>query len=274
MSTFKRIVVTDVDGTLFNDMKKVSSEDMDTLLRLHENGICTAVATGRSIWSFTKVAGEDFPVDYLIFSCGAGVMDWRHKQVIFESGIGPDGIDKIKSYLFSLDADFCIHDRIPRNHYFYAYSTGKVNPDFDRRCEAYASCRKKYDDIERATQFLAIFGAEDHGAIISSADEYLKEFKVIRSTSPMDNRSLWMEIFQNGISKGAGIDIIARQFGISRNDIMAVGNDYNDMDMLDWAGTSFVTDNSPDELKHMYIPVRSNNCGGFSQGVDIWLKKY
>ena len=273
MRSFDMIVATDVDGTLFRSDRTVSAADLQTLKNLHDKGICTVLATGRSIWSFTNLAGSDFPVDYLVFSCGAGVMDWQKKEVIFKSGIDSEGIHMIKGYLADLGADYCIHDAIPRNHFFFPYRSGRTNPDFEKRIATYLPFEKKVDDIKTATQVLAIFPGVDHKQLIADADKALAGFRVIRSTSPVDNRSLWMEIFQKGVSKAAGISKIADLFGIKQQDIMAVGNDYNDVDMLSWAGQGFITANSPDELKKKYINVPSNNEDGFTKAVELWLRR-
>lgn len=273
MRNFDKIVATDVDGTLFRSDRTVSDTDLQTLRNLHNKGVCTVLATGRSIWSFTNLAGPDFPVDYLVFSCGAGVMDWPKKEVIYKTGIDSAGIRKIKDYLSELSADYCIHDEIPDNHFFFPCRSGKLNPDFEKRVATYLPFEKKVDDIKTATQFLAIFPGSDHRQLIADADKALSDFRVIRSTSPVDNKSLWMEIFQEGVSKAAGISKIADIFGIMPQDIMAVGNDYNDIDMLSWAGQGFITSNSPAELKERYINVPSNNDNGFTKAVELWLKK-
>ena len=81
-----------------------------------------------------------------------------------------------------------------------------------------------------------------------------------------------MEIFQKGVSKAAGISKVADLFGIKQQSIMAVGNDYNDVDMLSWAGQGFITANSPAELKERYINVPSNNKNGFTKAVEQWLR--
>lgn len=273
MRSFDKIVATDVDGTLFGSSRTVSEVNLRTLRKLHEEGICTVLATGRSIWSFTNLAGPDFPVDYLVFSCGAGIMDWPKKEVIYKTGIDASGIQCIKSYLNGLNADYCIHDAIPQNHCFFPYRSGSLNPDFEKRVATYLPFEKKVDDITFATQILAIFPGSDHQQLISDADKALSGFRVIRSTSPVDNASLWMEIFQKGVSKAAGIARIAEQFNIPRKNIMAVGNDYNDVDMLDWAGQGFITANSPDDLKKKYINVPSNNEDGFTKAVEKWLRR-
>lgn len=272
MKSFDKIVATDVDGTLFNSERSVSDKDLDTLRKLRSDGICTVLATGRSIWSFTKLAGSDFPVDYLVFSCGAGVMDWQKKEVIYRTGIEDAGIAKVKKYLNSISADYCIHDAIPDNHRFFIYRTNKENPDFDSRVNSYIPFIKEKDDITSATQFLAVFRHGDHSQLIADAERVLgDEFQIIRSTSPMDKKSLWMEIYAKGVSKAVGIEQIAELYKVGKNNIMAIGNDYNDEDMLKWAGRSYVVSNSPHELKERYITVPSNDESGFSKAVDDWL---
>jgi len=51
-----------------------------------------------------------------------------------------------------------------------------------------------------------------------------------------------------------------------------VGNDFNDLDLLEWAQTRFVTANAPAELKKRFPAVASNNQGGVSEAIARWLK--
>ncbi len=53
-------------------------------------------------------------------------------------------------------------------------------------------------------------------------------------------------------------------------DTMAIGNDYNDLDLLDWAAQSFVVDNAPVDLKCRFQQVGSNNNGGVAEAVNHW----
>ena len=54
--------------------------------------------------------------------------------------------------------------------------------------------------------------------------------------------------------------------------MLAVGNDYNDLDLLSWAHTGFLVDNAPEELKIQYENVSSNNDNGFTKAVDKWME--
>ncbi|MCP4045415.1 MAG: HAD hydrolase family protein, partial [Gammaproteobacteria bacterium] len=54
-------------------------------------------------------------------------------------------------------------------------------------------------------------------------------------------------------------------------DIMAIGNDYNDLDLLEWAQQSFVVENAPIELKSRFQQVASNDNGGVAEAVEHWF---
>ena len=52
---------------------------------------------------------------------------------------------------------------------------------------------------------------------------------------------------------------------IGKRDIVSVGNDYNDLDLLEWTVNSYVVDNAPADLKNRFAIVASNNNGGVSE---------
>jgi len=54
---------------------------------------------------------------------------------------------------------------------------------------------------------------------------------------------------------------------------MAIGNDYNDQDLLEWAGNAFVTANSPAKLKGLFRPVAANDEGGVAEAIHVWMEE-
>lgn len=101
----------------------------------------------------------------------------------------------------------------------------------------------------------------------------LPGFQVIRTTSPLDGASTWIEIFPRGVNKAAAASWLwraARESALAR---VAVGNDYNDLDLLDWAEHAFVVGNAPAELRARYATVATNDQAGFSEAVRIALAR-
>lgn len=269
------MVVTDLDGTLLQSDGKISTTNMSTLEDLGRHRIIRIIATGRSLYSARSVLPRSFPIDYLIFSSGAGILDWSTQQLLVAHHLSRKEISLAISLLIAYKLDFMIHKPIPDNHQFWYRATGRENPDFSRRCQRYQAFAAPLDaaspDVSKACQLLAI---DPHRGLQSRYDmikKQLRTLKVIRSTSPLDGVSTWIEIFPKSVSKGLAGEWLARKHHADRATILALGNDYNDLDLLQWAGNSFVVCNAPSDLKQLYQSVRSNNEDGFTEAVKMWI---
>ena len=64
------IVVTDLDGTLLDDDKNVSKNDLSTLHELGRQGVLRVAATGRNLKKVHEVVPQSVPFDYVLFSSG------------------------------------------------------------------------------------------------------------------------------------------------------------------------------------------------------------
>ena len=94
---------------------------------------------------------------------------------------------------------------------------------------------------------------------------------VCRTTSPLDGRSVWLEVFGPQTSKSQGAAWLAKREGVDRARVFALGNDYNDIDLLEWAGASVVVDNAPEDMRSRFTRVPANDREGFSRGVSDWV---
>ena len=298
--TADRMVVTDLDGTLLHRDQKVSPIDLATLESLPEGGVLRVIATGRSLYSARKVLPESFPVDYVVFSSGAGIMDWRSGALVKKEDMAQDkaseAVEKLKSRRF----DFMVHRPVPQNHYFVYFETGRENPDFQRRLAIYRefSSRLEYSAPfrEEACQIVVVEPPGDGPAPADPVEppenspapadpakppgaarlrdalaQELPSLRVIRTTSPIDGESTWIEIFPPSVSKAGAAEWIAAREGIELSRILALGNDYNDLDLLDWAPAGYLVANAPDDLKTRFPTVGSHEENGFTEAIGRWL---
>ena len=95
-----------------------------------------------------------------------------------------------------------------------------------------------------------------------------KKVKIIRATSPLDNESIWMEIFPLHISKAYGAKWLCEYLNIDPKSSFVIGNDYNDLDLLEWGKYPFVVANAPEELKQTYQNSKSVDENGFSHAIN------
>lgn len=279
---FSGMLVTDLDGTLLNSDREIGSEDRRLLERLGEEKVLRVVATGRSLYSFSRVLGKETPVDYVIFSTGAGIQDFSSGRIIRTMSLQPAEVGEIARALMDMDLDYMVHRAIPENHFFLYRSKGIDNPDFQRRCRHYEPFCSAADDgffaepegFGSATQFVIIEADGHTPALFREVRRRLVRYSVIRTTSPMDGRSLWIEVFPKAVSKAFSAAWLARRARVSKRNVVAVGNDHNDTDLLAWAGAGFAVANAAAELKARFPVVASHNENGVSQAVAFWRSRH
>jgi len=88
--------------------------------------------------------------------------------------------------------------------------------------------------------------------------------KVVRATSPLDQKSIWMEIFHKDVSKGMGCHWLCNHLSIEQKYSIGIGNDFNDLDMLNWTNHSFVVSNSHSDLHEKFQVIKHHDESAFS----------
>jgi hypothetical protein len=267
------MVVTDLDGTLFQRDRRPSPRNLAALVELGRRGRLRVIATGRNLFSARKVLPPDFPVDYLLFSSGAGIMDWPAQKLLRSVTMGKQEVDRAFRALASMRLDFMVHRPIPENHHFLYYPAGGPNPDFEARIALYAAFASPGDPGEApgaACQLLAVEPGKRGRRIYEELAARLSGLTVLRTTSPLDGRSCWIEVFSPRASKSRAAAWLARQRGVDPARVLAVGNDYNDLDLLEWAAASYLVAGSPAELAARFPTACSGDDSDFAEAVRLW----
>ena len=271
-----RAVFTDLDGTLLNSQQLLTSANRHTLNTLGEAGIRRIVVTGRSLFSAQRVLDMEFPIDLLVTSSGAGIFSFPALKMLYSATLTKQQVQRAALHLKYLELDFMIHAPLPDNHRFGWHRSGRVNADFDRRIELYSNYSNPLPiDLTTAgpaTQLLVICPHNEDGRLHRTLKVGLSGLTVIRTTSPLDHRSTWYEIFPSEISKASAAIWICNRYGLDRDTTLVVGNDYNDLALLHWGQFSRVVANAPTDLRCQFQSVASHDHDGFSEAVAAWLE--
>ncbi len=261
------MLVTDLDGTLLDSASRLSPGNRAALEALGRAGVVRVVATGRNLYSADLVLTEDFPIDYLVFSTGVGTLRWPSREALWSFRFRDRDLRHAVDVLEAADLDYFVHPPPPCNHHFYYRASGAANADFVRRCERYRDFGRPFElrflDGLQASQLIVI-EAQERPSAYPELKRALRALSVVRTTSPLDHRSRWIEIFPPEVSKSRASERIRRRHGVGLAEVSAVGNDYNDTDLLDWAGNAYIVDNAPRDLKAAYTVVASNDEDGFA----------
>lgn len=278
-----RMLATDLDGTLLDSRSRLSSASRQALVRLGEAGVIRVVATGRSLFSARRVITHDWPIDYLVFSSGAGVVDWRIGRLLRGVQLSREEAETGVELMHRMGLDFMLHGPLPENHLFWYRRVSNENSDFDRRVELYAHSATAWPGMDaivasfecepadaRFTQLLAVAGPHADSLHLEVA-RALPAQSVILSTSPLDHASWWIEVFPARVSKSQAVAWLCGECGVEQSHVTAVGNDYNDEDLLHWAASGWVVGNAAAPLRARLPSVRSNDEDGFVQVAEQLL---
>ncbi len=271
-------IFTDFDGTLFNHKRFITDDNYTALETARTAGYLTAINTGRSLFSFKRAAAKlekpisDY-IDFLIFSSGVGVLRLCDDKLEETENLMAADAFEAAGLFFKHGIDFMLQKEVPHNHHFvHVKSNGSVNPDFYRRIKIYEdfaeglSPKEEESDLdsiekvcyEGVSQLVGIIppSIKDDEKYASELIEYLRyrlsSCSIVRTTSPIDHKSLWVEIFSPDVSKAKTAARLAERHGLNAETSLAIGNDFNDEDLLRWAGTARTVDEAPESLKQMY----------------------
>jgi len=268
------LFATDLDGTLIRSDGSFSYEDLNSLRRLGESGCTVVLASGRSPFSLERcLAGRKLPVDWYVLSSGAGILNPEGAVHISHSLSENETLEIHRAFTALGIEDISIQSPFPYTHRLN-WIPGNHGKDFITRLDLYRGHSRKIDSAcisaSEVIGFVAPEYAED--TIARLHDVLGRRFSIIRATSPLDNTTVWVEVFPHGVSKASGCEYIRRELGINRENTSAIGNDWNDIHMLDWAAVSFVVENTPEELSSRYTRVPSNDDHGVMTAAGIWLE--
>jgi hydroxymethylpyrimidine pyrophosphatase-like HAD family hydrolase len=104
-----------------------------------------------------------------------------------------------------------------------------------------------------------------------AAHQVAPHLEVMLTEYPQRDFSL-VDVCAAGTTKGSGLAAVAAQLGIAQAEVMAVGDNHNDRDMLEWAGVGVVMGNAEPELKHARLhETGTNDEAGLAQAIDRFI---
>jgi Cof subfamily protein (haloacid dehalogenase superfamily) len=260
-----KLIAMDMDGTLLNSKKEVSERSKNALKKASELGVKLIVCTGRIFTSakvYARIVGTESPI---IASNGAYIREKDRDEVIYEKTLKDKTVHKIvnmiKSYglnpqIFTLDSIFT--EKL--SHFSANYKRWNETLPEDERVKIFVVEDLHKSIEENSGKFLKVVVASEEIEKIRKLKEEIKEkLEVTAISSGIDN----IEIMAPGISKGNAVKILAEYYGISRDEVICIGDNENDLSMIEYAGLGIAMGNATEELKKAasYITDTNDNDG-------------
>lgn len=267
LMTNHKLIAIDLDGTLVRSDQSISQRTIDTLIHVQEMGVKLAIASGRPTYGTAHVADtlrlQDFG-GYVMSYNGGEIYDWQTKQRLHAQTLDK----KLIPYLYS----YAQTQGLPIMTYI-----GKevVSEEEDNRYIQYSSMRNRMS-IKKVDNFVkAVQEEEIVKCIIVGDPDVLPPLEAeLQSTlkgraGAFRSEPFFLEIVPQGIDKGKGLSILLNKLGMKREDLLAFGDGYNDIPMLQFAGTGVAMGNAAEEIKKAADEVAPSNN---DDGIAIYLE--
>lgn len=240
-----KIIALDLDGTLLTKDKRILPETKAALIDAQKNGIKVVLSSGRPIPGMVDISKELLLKEYggYIISYNGGIIyDAKAEKIIYSASIEPSDFQKI--YDLSI-----IH-----NTNLLTYKNNKVYAEFfDEYIEI--ECRINKMEFIETPDLLAEIDVPVPKFIMTESGEYLEKIEPLIKEELSENFSVsrsepfFLEIMPKGIDKGNAIKKLCEILSISKDDVVAFGDSYNDITMIEYAGTGVAMENAKEEVK-------------------------
>ncbi|MEG0918985.1 MAG: Cof-type HAD-IIB family hydrolase [Anaerovoracaceae bacterium] len=268
-----KLIALDLDGTTLRDDKELSEATKEVFLEAIKKDIHVVIATGRCFHSLPKVLDGLEGLEYAITSNGADIRELTVGTSIYKNCIDPTEIENIyrflkrkpfmtevftdgRAYISQEDYDKVLNGEYPSRTIGYVKGTRIPMP------ELLEFMLSKKDEIENINLFF--FSEDERIELINEVNS----LKNITLTSSMSNNC---EIGSKTTSKATGLIALMDRLGIYKEEIMAVGDSPNDIEMLKLAGVSVAVENAVDSVKNVAKYITDSNK---NDGVANAIKKY
>ncbi len=278
------LLAVDIDGTLITDNGEITPRVYRALERTVESGWEVVIATGRTLYAARRILDGLPFVRYALCSNGAAVVDVFGGDILHLKTIPPESVRAAVPYFRSRGAVPVLYNTDIQSQKMY-YDTVEGACEFFTWYVNNDPRSTRVDDImEFAGEVQQIGSIAPRNSIFGLRDD-LATVSVVPMTLPFEsphfggkNHDYWfIQVIADGVSKSGAIHAMSERLGIPQERTVAVGDNYNDIDMIRGAGIGVAMGNAPDEIKRdARLVVGSNNDSGLADAVDevIFSGKY
>lgn len=260
-----RLLALDIDGTLLDPQFKISAQNLAALRAAHAAGIEIVLATGRRHDYALPIAQEIGVPAWLISSNGALIRS-STGDTFYADRLPTQTAKKLIRHMDAFRGHAVLTFDRQGNDALVLERFEELNQSISRWIQVNSACIQYISPLEQALvedPIQAMYCGrvarmEEAQQRLNQAD-FLEEITILKTQ--YDHRDLCiLDILNQACSKGHALRRWAEKHGIPREQVMAIGDNYNDLEMLEFAGLAVVMENASQELKQSGWKVTASNA--------------
>lgn len=266
-----KLITIDVDGTLVTPLKRLTKENIASIEKAKNAGIHIALVSGRpfhSMIDINKSLGLDKKGHFTICQNGSYVFDNFSQKPMFGTFQSPSDLVKVAKLLENYRLDVSAMDG---ENLYSNKKRANIYTKIDAKIHKMPIKIVDYENLPEDMEFGRFMVLGSKGEIKRFIENMPDEIK--NNYYPVQTAPFLVEIMNKNTNKGYAISQMADKLGYKMEEVMAIGNEKNDIPMLEAAGFAVAMGNAVDELKkHADYITKSNLKSGVGHAIDMLLK--
>ena len=282
-----KLVASDLDGTIIDKHNDISKDNFKAIIDINNSNIPFVVCTGKT-YSIYKGLCSSFNASYGIFGNGTSIINLKTGEEIYNSFLERSDVLNIiriakqnnlhvhiytknqiiteellyldlrnyklqKSNIYNNNLEFTITPDLSK------YLSKKETSPISKVVISSTSSLKKIQEEIQSTLDVSVFNIKKYGKF---------KDKII------DKEYEYIDIIPKNVSKGNALEFLSNYLNIAKDEILAVGDNLNDLDMVEQAGIGVAVNNAYSELKQVanYTTKKNVEQGGFAEAIYKFMK--
>ena len=258
-----KLLVLDLDGTLTNKQKKITPHTKETLLKIQEQGVKIVLASGRPTYGIAPLA-EQLELQkyegYILAYNGGEIIDWKTKELMYKNLLDHDVLPylyecakKNDFAIVTYDGEYVLTEK-PDDE--YVLKEALLNVMKIKKVDNFL------DAVKHPIAKCLIVGEPTRLAELEKEMyEHLKDRMGVFRSEPY-----FLELVPKGIDKAQSLAVLLKEIGLTREEMIAIGDGFNDLSMIQYAGLSIAMANAAIGIK--CIGVDSDDLPGYTEAKD------
>ena len=235
-----KLIISDLDGTLLNKESQLSEDFHGLIDELKERGIYFAIATGRQVVN-VKDLFRDYLDEIIIMADNGAYVSYQEKE-IFSREIPEDILTELIDFSLSLPN---------ANLLTCGKKTGYVQDLTDEMVEIMEFYNAFYEEVDSLhdvdDEIIKISVCDFEDAKTNTYPLISEKFSDRLEVSASGH--VWLDITDKGIDKGVAVKSIQKKFGILPEETVIIGDNDNDVSMMDKARYTYAMKESSPKLR-------------------------
>lgn len=272
-----RLLALDIDGTLITDDRVVTEKTAHAISLAVQKGVWVTLCTGRSISTSRPVAEKVHLNAPLILNGGALLYDTLHSTSLYACNLGMALALEAVRQLRAVQCHPIVYSPLPDCRYFYYDHPNLENAAFreyvSRNPERACLIQDVTQALDEDAAYVVVTDRDERiRSLAPTLEKRLPDTRITLEVSPINRDYCHLTVAPYGISKGSGLRELARRLGVDLSDTIAVGDNLNDLDLLDTAGLGVAMGNAMPETKaHADYVTASNNEDGVAEVIERFI---